>query len=72
MSCQERAQAAETWGKEPVGTSGGALLRTKSCCLSCGGEFLKLNGAEVHRSVFHLQYNNTGCISCSDFLHSQM
>ena len=22
--CQERAQAAETWGKEPVGTSGGA------------------------------------------------
>lgn len=35
-------------------------------------EFLKLNGAAVHRSVFHLQYNNTGCISCSDFLHSQM
>ena len=25
-------------------------------------EFLKLNGAALHNIVFHLQYNNTGCI----------
>lgn len=55
MSCQERAQAAETWGKEPVGTSGGAL-KVVASAVEAGAnhisEFLKLNGAAVHRFFF--------------------